>query len=627
MHLIASQSNIAQAQAETGKTLNELIETCSNLGINVRRDICDLRYDINQSLAGVMVGHNDPSDDTTATGFPKELPIWLSRLYKESSALQKQVDIISSLHYPSFSERERSLKAPHPRTYDWLFDTDKETTKMPGSSNVFNWLHKGKDVFWISGKAGSGKSTLMKYLYNHARTRTALSKWADEKELIIAGFFFWSAGTSIQKSQQGLLQSLLMHILKQSPGLTPSICPQRWNVSRKADEEEPLWSRSELKDALMKLKTQISIPFRLCIFIDGLDEYDGDLSDILPLIRDLASSESIKVCVASRPWTIIEKFWGQNEGKRIVLQDLNRSDIWQFTHEQLSEEIPSRLEIVTETDYSNLVQEIVERSSGVFLWVFLVVRSLIRGMTNYDTIEELWARLLELPTELEEFFKRILDRGDKVYRRQTARLYNIQLNAMDSTLTALDVAHFAQENPYYALNNLFCSRHAEMVGKLEEITRQRVSARCQDLLEFTDKGVLQFLHRTVKDFLETRGVSDELMERAGLDFNAHIFICTSMLVQIKATLQQQESRTLEQNIAQGWYPMKHIVTCFWHHTGKLAQQRQLSPNLLAAFDNAASLLHANARFGSVHSLLWNETSKEVASSFTAQTQVFSIMIF
>ncbi len=584
------------------------MENRHHLGINVREDISKLSHDIRISLARSINGYRYSESSSLEAELPRELPDWLSKLHKESFYLQKQVDIISSLHYPKISERERNIKDPHPRTYDWLFEGSEDVSRLRSSSNVFDWLHAGKDVFWVSGKAGSGKSTLMKYLYNHSKTRAALRKWATGKDLVVAGFFFWSAGTSMQKSQEGLLQSLLMCILKQRPALIPHLCPDRWNAGLKLDEGES-WTKSELLEALTRLKAESFDSARFCIFIDGMDEYEGEYLDILRLIKDLTSSGFIKVCITSRPWNVFEDFYGDNGGKRIILQNLNRTDIWRFTHEKLTEEMQYRWRLATEAEYLTLVEEIVERSSGVFLWVFLVVRSLLRGMTNLDTVEELQTRLRELPTELEEFFNRILDRGDRVYGKQAARLYMLQLNAIDSNLSALDVAHFGEEDQFYALRDDVSLRHATIVENLEGITRTRVLARCQDLLEFSDGGVLQFLHRTVKDFLETRSIFDQVTKRAGEEFNPHLFICNSMLVQIKAILRHRGPPALNtENFAQDFYPTAHLIRCFWHHTGELAQIGQLPYGLLAALDEASCSLYALSKHCCSCLSLWKSMS-------------------
>ena len=591
--------------------LDGLLESHRHLGINVSgvsKGIPKLKRDIHTSLARSVNGYDHLGSGSLEAQFPRELPGWLSKLHNESISLQKQVDIISSLHYSRISERERNVKDPHPRTYSWLFESSKNTSGLQSASNVLDWLHAGSHVFVISGKAGSGKSVLMKYLYNHPETRAALRKWAAGKDLVVAGFFFWSAGTTMQKSQQGLLQSLLMCILKQRPDLIPHLCPDRWNARPEAYGREP-WTRTELLEALTKLKVGSFDSARLCIFIDGLDEYEGEMLDLCRLVKDLTASGFLKICVSCRPWIVFEKFFGDNSGKRIYLQHLNRPDIWRFAYEQLTEEINNRWSLMDKTEYSTLVEEITERSSGVFLWVFLVVRSLLRGMTNLDTAEELQARLRELPTELEEFFRCILDRADKIYGKQAARLYILQLKAGDGALSSWDVAHFAEEDQLYALRDDVSSWHAKMTEQLDEITRTRVLVRCQDLLEFNNRSKLQFLHRSVKDFLETRDILDELTRRAGEEFNVHLFICNSMLVQMKAELQHHPwACDSEKNASKLHLRPVFLMRYFWYHTRKLAQNDQLSFELIAAFDETLCSLYS--RDCGLGMLSWKSLSDE-----------------
>lgn len=66
-----------------------------------------------------------------------------------------------------------------------------------------DWLLNRNGVYWVSGKAGSGKSTLTKFLCSHENTVRALRDWAGENKLVTASFLFWNAGTDMQNSQQG----------------------------------------------------------------------------------------------------------------------------------------------------------------------------------------------------------------------------------------------------------------------------------------------------------------------------------------------------------------------------------------------------------------------------------------
>lgn len=55
----------------------------------------------------------------------------------------------------------------------------EETVPMKECRQRFvRWLSAEASIFHISGKLGSGKSTLMRFLYSHPRTQQELEKWA-----------------------------------------------------------------------------------------------------------------------------------------------------------------------------------------------------------------------------------------------------------------------------------------------------------------------------------------------------------------------------------------------------------------------------------------------------------------
>ena len=64
----------------------------------------------------------------------------------------------------------------------------------------------------------------------------------------------------------------------------------------------------------------------------------------------------------------------------------------------------------------DLVHGITTKAQGVFLWVYLVVRSLLRGLTNDDDLETLQRRLEEYPPDLNGYFQRMSDRIESVYK-------------------------------------------------------------------------------------------------------------------------------------------------------------------------------------------------------------------
>ncbi|KAK6202112.1 hypothetical protein LQW54_009070 [Pestalotiopsis sp. IQ-011] len=176
-----------------------------------------------------------------------------------------------SLYYRHYSDRYDSVNPAHASTFHWVLEDNPDLGHQWPSLVI--WLESG--CYWISGKAGSGKSTLMKYLLSDKRTKTALRKWSGgSSETTMASFFFWNLGTSMQKTQDGLLRSLLYDILCQNPGLIPSVMPELRilgaDLSKRNFLETP--SFTELLRWFHRVLDQTSSQFRLFFLIDGIDE-------------------------------------------------------------------------------------------------------------------------------------------------------------------------------------------------------------------------------------------------------------------------------------------------------------------------------------------------------------------
>lgn len=385
----------------------------------------------------------------------------------------------------------------------------------------------------------------------------------------------------MQKSQHGLLQTLLFNILKQCPTLVPIVTPNRWRGSA----SDPDWTRAELLQAFKDLREQPLNSARFCFFIDGLDEYDGDHMEIIEIMDTFTSSSAIKVCFSSRPRIVFENAFGANDGRRIKLHDLTNADITRFVTERLAAGSSFR-RLMHKSQHQELVDEIVNRANGVFLWVFLVVQSLRRGMTNRDTIPELLEWIRTLPVELEEFFHLILNSAERVYHKQAARLYQMRVCA-PATLTVMDVSFFAEEDPTFALQFPVPSwKEIDVHGRCLE-TRIRVAARCTDLLEFTDDDKVQFLHRTVKDFLETKNMQRVLNERAGEDFNAHVHLCNSADVQVKTFVRKPRN-------VEPWQKLDAMLDTLMHHAHPLELRSHLDYSLFTALDKAIMPIRAKS---------------------------------
>ncbi|PMD59592.1 uncharacterized protein K444DRAFT_663675, partial [Hyaloscypha bicolor E] len=144
---------------------------------------------------------------------------------REKRLEQKLIDL---LYFPETSDRENRIVVAHKKTFRWIYsDPDSGGTPWPSFTK---WLQSGSGLYWITGKAGSGKSTLMKFIYNNDLTFDNLRAWRLTIPLATGVFFFWNSGHGMQMSQLGMLQSILCQLVTKFPDLIPRLFPERWEA-------------------------------------------------------------------------------------------------------------------------------------------------------------------------------------------------------------------------------------------------------------------------------------------------------------------------------------------------------------------------------------------------------------
>ncbi|EKG21712.1 hypothetical protein MPH_00932 [Macrophomina phaseolina MS6] len=302
------------------------------------------------------------------------------------------------------------------------------------------------------------------------------------------------------------------------------------------------WSFAELQEAVELLRQQ-NVSARFCFFIDGLDEYDaesveGTHAQLINSLKALAQSHGIESCVSSRPWSIFMDAFGGTPERMLALEDLNRDAI----HSYVSNTFAGNqhfMELKSQDNcYQELIAEIVEKAQGMFLWVFLVVRSLEKGLESSDRIIDLQRRLRLFPQDLKQSFRQILGSVDEVYQKQTAELFKMMLDTpLPISLMTLSVAD--EEDIDFSLKTQ-TPLEIHAIRKRQEIVRRRIDAHCKGLVEvaklptrYCSDGShyfvstkVEFLSRTVRDFLKNKEMED-FFECFTQDFNPHLVLLTS----------------------------------------------------------------------------------------------------
>jgi hypothetical protein len=286
------------------------------------------------------------------------------------------------------------------------------------------------------------------------------------------------------------MRQLLLEIIKHCPDLMTEIIPTRLSNEQAGYD----WTLPELMNAFKAVSTLSKFSKEeicFCFFIDGLDEHHGNNFDLIKAIKDMSRVPHIKFCVSSRPWNIFEDAFGQDEQKKFYMQDLTQEDIATYTKDYLKEISQSCFDESSQELAEKLVTEVIARAQGVFLWVFLVMNSLKEGFVNADSLELLYDRLLEMPTDLEGFFERMIFSVDRVYRKMMASI----------------------KNPW-------------------TLARRQLNGRYKGLLEMRSHRCspsVVFFHRTVQDYLETQDMQDKFAPQLGQAFSATHTGCNALL--------------------------------------------------------------------------------------------------
>lgn len=471
---------------------------------------------------------------------------------------------LERLRYPGMQDREQRIAKAHEKTFQWIWEGCIPSEQR--WSSFTDWLESDSRLYWITGKAGAGKSTLMKFICQdydvgapqqtsdittsprrysmsrsqESRCRKHLKNWAGDAELITATFFFWNSGVNLQMTQKGLVLSLLSQILRQAPDLIPLVSPTRWEALCLFNDDPRELTEPELQEMLRFAVGKLGEHSKVCLFVDGLDEFDGHHDDLIHLMKDLISNRNVKACISSRPWLVFEDAFEHNPS--LKLEDLTYADIKTYVTAHLNGSSGFVQLCRREPEYADqLVNNIVSKASGVFLWIHLVVASLLSGMGYGDRVSDLQRRLESLPPDLELLYEKILLSLDPFYLEHAAQLFKLVQESVDPPSILL-LSFADEEDSQFALNHRIQSISQDEISLRAETMRRRLNSRCKGFLEVgsteinlenSDAQTVQYLHRTVKDYIESVDVQRKLQCALKAPFDPHLRLCAGNLVHLK----------------------------------------------------------------------------------------------
>ncbi|ETI19492.1 hypothetical protein G647_09326 [Cladophialophora carrionii CBS 160.54] len=431
-------------------------------------------------------------------------------------------------------------------TYRWVFEQPDKRRSNPSRSydhEFVEWLRNGKEIFWVSGKLGSGKSSLMDFIYQNLHARGSgfdmLAEWARPMPVQVLTFWFFRPATSVLlKSLQGMWRSLCFQMLEQNEklvetirtdddGLAPASLKSCLTMS---GSRAQTWTDTELRSWFEYLITHSE--HKYCILVDGLDEVASDHEALLHDVRYIVSiSNTVKICCSSRPEPAFKRTLCNYPS--LILQDFNHNDIRMHCQERLEQ-----------TRAATFATRIADMADGVFLWAALVAGDLQNAAGQGDSEEDLELRLEGCPAEMNDLFTFLLEKQDTFYAKHPKpHLALIHASTkVDMTINSIDLllaSSGREQLKEFFESGLNASRLAAL-DTLASNMEVNIVARCANLVEFDREDIwyhsspefpaefsyeslekarttnIRFIHRSAQDFLVESEKGAALLQSGGI---------------------------------------------------------------------------------------------------------------
>jgi ankyrin repeat protein len=362
-------------------------------------------------------------------------------------------------------------------------------------------------LLWIKGNPGTGKSTLMAFVY-----REFQAVLAHERHVTL-DFFFHGRGTNLQKTPMGMFRSLIHQLFTRAHSVRD---PIRESFQGKKAFGEPgkgwEWQLKELQDHFFNAVVYVAKTRAITIFVDALDEAGSKAAEELvtyfhTLNDRLIGSNSARICISCRHYPVI----ASNPSLEIYVENENREDISTFVQGELNSKFLVREKDPTSINAcQSLEAAIVKKALGVFQWARLVVPMVVERLDDGESLEDIHQMLARVPEELGAVYEHILKNVIKA-RYMARALHLMQWICLAEKPLSVTELRFAMASDDACIHpSQLRSRDAkdfvETDARMEKLTRS-LSGGLAEVKHYWYDSIVQFVHQSVNDFMLSNGLN------------------------------------------------------------------------------------------------------------------------
>ncbi|CZR41650.1 uncharacterized protein FPRO_11239 [Fusarium proliferatum ET1] len=513
------------------KTPSSLPHPLARLSCNLcrwRQVKCDRRNPCSNCIShnrqcSYAAGYDGAAKVPTETEADRNDILSFGKTYPDILGKNELDDFLMTLLFGGMNTRQDSVVSPAINTGQWLFQDPTFRLWTTATDPKYRLL-------FLKGKPGAGKSTLMKEAVRQMH-------YVQSNQGICASFFVDAGGELLQGSSAGIFRSLLYQLLSQS-----GICSPFTEINMERDilissikgtissniMPSVEWGERPLQSLLTQtLRYLASLDTPVYIFVDALDELGAKIQREQVDFWGLQQlyPQGPRICLSCRHFPNIVVA-GCLE---LVLDMYNGNDILTYTTQRLN----TRMSTKEKHWRTLLTKKIHSLSSGSFLWTVLVVDEILARYDEGASLPVLMRRVKDMPTELEELYKKMLTTTEYEDSLLIGRMFEWVFAA--NRLLRLDEWHhilaFIQPSKPASLatwrkSNSFTENDDQLERKIKNLSRGllEVSNKQHDVLaekngevssinagagsldhEEGSARVVRVIHRSVYDFFIYKG--------------------------------------------------------------------------------------------------------------------------
>ncbi|KAL7935799.1 hypothetical protein V8C35DRAFT_333614 [Trichoderma chlorosporum] len=410
--------------------------------------------------------------------------------------------IASGIRFNTVQIYENASSAAIVATYSRIFQIHPpKRDNTPIWSSFPQWLRGSSNkIYWIIGKPGSGKSTIMNLISQHKSTMDDLFQPPGLLCFLLVKYYAWLADGTLQNSLEGLKRSVIIQALEQCPELAPVLAPRRWMFCQVPGSASrlPTWDKWEIEESFEALLSSCGKTVKLILLIDAMDEFDEPPSEIIKCIGHMKARcpRGLKICATIRSWRKFEAEFRADP--RLEMHLMTGNDIKTLIQEKFKNNHRyAEQKLLYPEATSQLLLDMVQRSNGVFLWARIVGELYSNEFSRGQSMPQARKALESLPSDISSLYGTIWKSipteslSDASYMMQVLRAYGDSIS--------WKMFWFIEEKRFCLEDAPVYLREEERFGVLRLLQR-KIAARTNGILRIGADGSVDFVHHTASDW-------------------------------------------------------------------------------------------------------------------------------